>query len=262
MFFVLSKTVGFFTLPSNLFVALAVVGLALSSTRVAWLGRRVLAIGVLLLTVAGFSPAGNLLMYPLEQRFPVWHGATADGIVVLGGSVNPEISAERGTPALNETAERLTIVATLAREFPAARIVYSGGNADLFGSEIAEADFVADLFVSFGVARERIVLERKSRNTLENAIFTKALVTPKPGEHWLLVTSAYHMPRSVAAFRAADFPVEPYPVDWRIDLPGDLFLPFTTFSAGLARSDAAVREWVGLLAYRLSGKSPVLFPKP
>lgn len=103
-------------------------------------------------------------------------------------------------------------------------------------------------------------MERRSRNTYENAVFTKALVAPKPGERWLLVTSAYHMPRSVGLFRRAGFLVEPYPVDWRI---GERVFAFENVSAdGLFRTDIAVREWLGLLAYRLSGRTGELLPGP
>ena len=111
-----------------------------------------------------------------------------------------------------------------------------------------------------GVAPDRIIAEDRSRNTIENAVFSRRLADPKPGQRWLLVTSAYHMPRSVAAFRAAGFPVEPYPVDWRTRGLIDALRPFSSLGEGLRRTDTAVREWVGLVAYRLAGKTTELFP--
>ena len=113
-----------------------------------------------------------------------------------------------------------------------------------------------------GVARARVVAERQSRNTIENAEFSKQIAQPKPGERWLLVTSAYHMPRSIGVFRRAGFPVEAYPVDWRTRGTRDLLRPFATVGDGLRRTDTAVREWSGLLVYWLSGKSSALFPGP
>ena len=105
-------------------------------------------------------------------------------------------------------------------------------------------------------------MERRSRNTLENAEFSKALVAPKAGERWLLVTSAFHMPRSVGLFRKAGFAVEPYPVDWRVGGRDDL-LSFTNIALdGLGRTDAAMREWMGLIAYRATGKIDELLPGP
>jgi uncharacterized SAM-binding protein YcdF (DUF218 family) len=76
------------------------------------------------------------------------------------------------------------------------------------------------------------------------------------------VTSAYHMPRAMAAFRAAGFPIEAYPVDWRTGGPIDALKPFPSVGDGLRRTDTAVREWVGLLAYRITGKTAELFPAP
>ncbi len=118
------------------------------------------------------------------------------------------------------------------------------------------------IFESLGIDKSRLIIERASRNTYENAVFSKALVAPKPGEHWLLVTSAFHMPRSVGLFRKVGFAVEPYPVDWRVGGSGDL-ISFTGLSVeGLLRTDTAVREWVGLVAYRLRGRIDDLFPGP
>jgi len=78
------------------------------------------------------------------------------------------------------------------------------------------------VFESFGIAKDRLMMERRSLNTRENAEFTKAMVSPKSGERWLLVTSAHHMPRSVGIFRRVGFEVEPYPVDWRTGGRSDL----------------------------------------
>jgi uncharacterized SAM-binding protein YcdF (DUF218 family) len=264
MFFLLSKILGFFALPSNLAATVAAVGVVLLFTRFQRAGRLLATSGVVLLLIAGLSPLGNALIYPLEERFPPWDASRGApvGIVVLGGAIGPDISAARGTPDLNESAERLTAVADLARKYPSAHIVYSGGNARLMLNGRIEADFAVTLFESFGIPRARIIIERKSRNTIENAIFTKELVDPRPGERWLLVTSAYHMPRAIGVFRQAGFPVEAYPVDWRTRGAIDLALPFDSVTAGLRRTDTAMREWVGLVVYRLTGQSTALFPAP
>jgi len=104
--------------------------------------------------------------------------------------------------------------------------------------------------------------EDRSRNTVENAVFSKAIAQPKSGERWLLVTSAHHLPRAVGVFRKVGFPVEPYPVDWRTRGPKDVLRPFATLGDGLRRSDTAVREWVGLAVYWLTGRTSELFPAP
>jgi uncharacterized SAM-binding protein YcdF (DUF218 family) len=149
----------------------------------------------------------------------------------------------------------------LARAYPRARIVYSGGDASLMGSEAPEADFIHPLLDSFGIPRDRVLLETRSRNTAENAVFTKELVEPKPTERWLIVTSALHMPRAIGCFRKAGFAVEAYPVGWRTTQLFDS-LGQRTLSEGLKQLDVAANEWIGLVAYRLTGRTSALFPAP
>ena len=166
------------------------------------------------------------------------------------------------TPVVNESGGRIIATVALARQYPEARIVYSGGNAALVLAGGMESDYAIELFERLGIARSRIVAERQSRNTIENAEFSKELIRPKPGERWLLVTSASHMSRAIGVFRRAGFPVEAYPVDWRTRGPIDLVMPFDSLSAGLRRTDTAVHEWVGLVAYWITGQSSDLFPAP
>jgi uncharacterized SAM-binding protein YcdF (DUF218 family) len=264
VFFVLSKVLGFFALPSNFLITVGLVGLVLLCTRFTRLASWLIVTSIVLLAIAGLSPLGNALIVPLEQRFPPWdpsHGAP-DGIVVLGGALSPEISAARGAVALNEAAERITVAVELARRYPDARIVFSGGNAALIREGGIEAVFALQEFEALGIPHDRIIAEEQSRNTVENAVFSRLIAQPKPGERWLLVTSGYHMPRAMGVFRAAGFPVEAYPVDWRTRGPIDATEPFVSLGDGLRRTDTAVREWVGLVAYRLTGKTEELFPRP
>jgi len=219
---------------------------------------------LIVLAILGLSPIGNALIIPLEERFPRWDATRGapDGIIVLGGVISPDVSSARDEVALNEAAERLTVVAELARRYPDARIVFSGGSGALIYDEGAEAPLALRLLESFGIPRTRITLEDRSRNTVENAVLSKAIAQPKPGERWLLVTSAHHLPRAVGVFRKAGFPVEAYPVDWRTRGPEDALRPFASVGDGLRRSDTAVREWVGLAVYWLTGRSSQLFPAP
>ena len=264
MLFVVSKIVGFFAIPSNLIISIGVIGLLLLLTRYARAGRRLAFGSLILLVIVGLSPLGNALIIPLEERFPAWDPASGPpaGIVVLGGSLSPHVSAARNVVALNEAAERLTVAAELALRYPHARILFSGGSGALIFGEGSEAEFAVRVFESFGVPRGRVILEDRSRNTLENAILSKDLARPQPGERWLLVTSAYHMARAIGIFRKAGFDVEPYPVDWRTGGNDDALRPFPTVGDGLRRTDTAVREWVGLLAYWFMGMSSALFPAP
>jgi uncharacterized SAM-binding protein YcdF (DUF218 family) len=263
MFFILSKTIAFLLLPSNFLVVLGLVGLALMCTRWRRPGKWLAVASIVLLLVIGFLPVGQGLMYVLDNRFPAWDPSRGapDGIVVLGGAIAPEISRERGAPQLNGSAERVTVIASLARDYPNARIVYTGGDASLLQDEGIEADYLYPLLDSFGVPRNRVMLETRARNTYENALFTKELVKPQPGERWLLVTSAEHMARAIGSFRRVGFSVEPYPVDWRTRPRLRLSLS-GRFSGGLASTDHAVHEWLGLIAYRLTGRTSALLSGP
>jgi len=264
MFFVLSKVLAFFTVPSNVTIAIGLIGLVLLCTRYTRIASWLIVTSVVLIAVLGLSPLGNVLILPLEQRFPPWDASRGapDGIIILGGAISPEVSAARGTVELDEAAERITAAAELARAYPNARIVFSGGSSALMFDEGIEAEFGVRELRALGVAPSRIVAEGRSRNTIENAKLSRQFADPKPGERWLLVTSAHHMPRAIAAFRAAGFPVEPYPVDWRTRGAQDALRPFLSLAQGLGRTDTAVHEWIGLIAYRLGGKTTELFPAP
>jgi uncharacterized SAM-binding protein YcdF (DUF218 family) len=264
MLYYASKVFGFFATPSNFVILIGIAGALLLSTRFARAGWRLVIASLVLLAVIGFSPVGNALMVPLEDRFPPWdHGRGAPhGIVVLGGALSPDVSHARNTAALNEAAERLTAVAELARRYPQARIIFSGGSGAVIFAERPEAEFAVRLLESLGVPKGRVVPEDKSRNTVENARFSRELAQPKPGERWLLVTSAYHLPRAMGIFRRAGFPVEAYPVDWRTRGSGDALRPFPSMGEGMRRTDTAMREWIGLLAYWIGGQTSELFPGP
>jgi uncharacterized SAM-binding protein YcdF (DUF218 family) len=265
VFFFLSKTLGVLLLPSNLLMGLGLAGLILLLTRFASLGRKLVAASVLSLAICGYSPLGNLLLYPLESRFPPWDdtGGAPDGIVVLGGAIEPDLSAAHGIAVFGTSVDRIIAAAGLAHRYPNARVIFSGGNANLVSSDAAkEADFTAAVFESLGFSKDRLILERRSRNTQENAEFSKELAAPKRGERWLLVTSAFHMPRSVGIFRKAGLEVEPYPADWRVGGHDDLLKFSESFIRGLERVDISSREWIGLLAYWITGKTSELFPGP
>ncbi len=264
MFFLLSKTLGIMLLPTNFLIGLGLLGAILLATRFAPLGRKFLIASVVLLAVCGFSPLGNWLLYPLEQRFPPWDAARGapDGIVVLGGSVDPDLSMAHNTPVVRGAPDRIIAAAALAHKYPKARIIFTGGTGNLISNDAREADYAIEIFESLGVAKARLEIDRRARNTEENAEFARAIAAPKSGERWLLVTSAYHMPRSVGLFRKAGFAVEPYPVDWRLAGRADLLTLSNFAGQGLGSLDLAIHEWVGLAAYWIAGKSSEFFPGP
>jgi uncharacterized SAM-binding protein YcdF (DUF218 family) len=265
MLFELSKVLWWFAQPSKLWLVLVASSVLLLYTRRRNLGRGLLTLAIILAFLTVFLPVHTWLAGALEQRFPrlTELPAKVDGIVVLGGAVDELVTAAFMQPALNDAAERMTEAVSLARRYPTAKVVFSGGSSlvsqnDSFLS-LKEADVAERLFSSLGIAKERITLESESRNTWENAVNTKAIVQPKEGEIWLLVTSAQHMPRSTGIFRKVGWNVIPYPTDYRV-IPGKR-QPNLGFPEKLQIIDGAAKEWIGLVSYYLLSRTSALFPK-
>jgi len=264
MFYLVSKIAWFFVTPSNLLTTLTIAGLVLMWLERATVGFRLAAGASAALLVAGLSPLGNALILPLESRFPTATPlpAAVTGIIVLGGTYDSEVTNQRGQMALNESAERIMALGDLARRYPQARVIYSGGGSSFTPDTTPEATLVERTAPALGLDPARIEYERASLNTYENAVFSKELARPRAGETWLLVTSAFHMPRSMGVFRQAGFEVQPYPVDFRTAGPNSLLRPFGFVGEGLRRTDIAAKEWIGLVAYYLTGKTDSLLPAP
>lgn len=265
MFFYISKILWALAAPSNFIGILMVLGALCLLTGRVRAAKWLIAPAAALYFLFGIMPLGLAMLRPLEDRFPVLDPAklSPTGIIVLGGGVDETLSKARGTTELSEAGGRMTEAVALARRFPNARVVFTGGTAALRGADITESDIARKLFLSLGLDESRLTFEDKSRNTYENAEFTKRLVQPKPGETWLLVTSAYHMPRSIGIFRKADFAVVPYPVDFTsLGDMRDFLRPSPEARLGLKHTDRAVREYIGLVAYYLTGKTSALLPGP
>jgi uncharacterized SAM-binding protein YcdF (DUF218 family) len=263
--FILGKALWFALTPSNSLTLLAFCGtIAGCVRRFSRKGLLIGALGAAGLLLCGVSPVAYWLATPLETRFappnPLPEHVT--GFIVLGGGLRPYDTEEVHALSLNDAGERLVALGDLARRYPSAKIVVSGGR-DLFdpGGE-PEADLIRRYAETLGVDPSRITVESRSRSTYENAIFTRELMRPGEGETWLLVTSAWHMPRAIGCFRQAGFPVVAYPVDFRATGPHYAWRGFYEVAHGLRLTDTMTKEWVGLLAYRLMGRTDALLPGP
>jgi len=261
--FVVSKIVVFLLQPGVWLTMLLAGGTVLLWTRWRRAGRGVVTAVTLILATVAVFPLGLLMISPLEDRFPVVHEleGPVHGIIVLGGAVQQRVTRYRGQPALTDGAERMTETVALARRFPAARLVFTGGSGLLFDPDLKEVDTARLFFARMGIPLERIQFEAESRNTHENAMYTLRLAQPKPGERWVLVTSAMHMPRSVGVFRKAGLEPIPYPVDFQTYGSEQRGLGLNVLS-GLAGVSAGLREWAALLAYRLLDRTDEIFPAP
>jgi uncharacterized SAM-binding protein YcdF (DUF218 family) len=263
VFYYLSKIFWFFIQPLNLTIFLLLGGLIAGM-----IGRRRLAVigsvlAFLILALSAWTSLGAMMLTPLEERFPRPPlPQKVDGIIVLGGGFEGGINLVRGGYELSGSGDRMVETAILARRFPLAKVVVSGGNGSLFLDGEGDADTAPRLLVPLGVSADRLVLEDKSRNTYENAVFSRKLVEPKPGETWLLVTSAFHMPRSKALFDKAGFPTVPWPVDYHTSGEEGVGLFRDNAADSVQNTTIAVREWIGLFAYWLSGRIDQPFPAP
>ncbi len=260
MFFILSKLVWALIEPTNLLI----LGF-LTGTLLLWLGRtraarNTLAVTSIVLLTVVLLPVGDALLIPLEQRFPAPElPPRLDGIILLGGAQRPLLTRDYHQPAMSGAAETMTTFLALARAHPEARLVFAGGSGDPRHQDVSEADTVRLFLRQQGFDPNRLTYERRSRNTYENAAFAKRLVTPKPGQQWVLVTTAYGMPRAVGVFRAAGWPVIPYPCDYRVGRHLQL-LPSLLIGDSLSTLAMALHEWLGLTAYYVTGKTSALFP--
>lgn len=261
MFFTLSKIYWILANPANLLLILLCIGVVLLSLGWQRWGRRIVALVAVVWLTLAVLPVGAWMFLPLENRFSTLKNLPekVDGIIALGGVVNQFVTKARGRVAIGGAVERLTEFADLAKRYPNAKAVYTTGSGSLTRQDIKEADVVAPLLAKLGLGQTRVIFENQSRNTFENAILSKKLVKPRAGETWVLITSAFHMPRSVGVFRKVGWDVIPYPVDFHMTGEAPDILSFNS-GAGLGRFSAALHEWIGLLVYRLTSKTDEIFP--
>ncbi len=262
MTFVLSKVLWFIVNPGNALLLSLLLGLALLMAGWRRSGRFFTGVAVLGFVLVTVLPVGKL-MQVLEDRFPPVAELPGhiDGIVVLGGSVSLEVSEKRGQVAFGGYAERLTTFVTLARRYPDAKLVFTGGSGALTLTDVREADVAKQLMAELGLDVGRVVFERNARNTHDNAVFAKRAADPQPNETWLLITSAFHMPRAVGCFRQAGWDIVPYPVDFTTSGKKGFSLGFH-LSGGLNALGDALHEYIGLAAYYLMDRTDTLFPGP
>ena len=263
MYFVLSKILWFIIQPLNLITLLA-IGSVLAS----WRGKARTARWTGILAMLGlvapiFLPIDKWLLVPLETRFFAPHPMPqhVDGIVLLGGAQRPSLTAYWRAPELNASAETLTTFAALARQYPNAELVFSGGSGDIFRQDLSEEQTVRLFFKQQGLDDSRVQYEKKSRNTYENALYTQRLVQPQANQIWLMITNARTVPRAMGVFRKLEWKVIPLPADHLVVPDGD-WRPSLNIAVAFTEINEGLHEWLGLVAYYLSGKSDALFPKP
>lgn len=252
MFFFASKIFWALAQPLTFLAVVTLIGL--SFYRRQW-GRNLLKITAIAFVFCGFVPVGPILINYLESRVPAPEALPdlIDGIIVLGGAVNAESSATRNQPQLNEWSERIFEMMRLSTTYPQAKVIYAGGAGSLHGQGHEEADIVRKMLIDIGFPTKNFIFETKSRTTFENVANSSTIVSPQDGENWLLVTSAFHMPRSIRVFEKQGWKVIPYPAGYVED--GSIALwQFIDVSGNYWKLNVAAKEMIGIIAYELSGR--------
>ncbi|OWV68713.1 hypothetical protein ATY76_09310 [Rhizobium sp. R339] len=260
--FVVSKLVWVFGQPLSL--AFFLVFFALVAGLLRWRVLSVLSAtgSALILFVTLYTTAGNLLMQDLEQRFV--KPADPDSLqcmIVLGGGFENEVNTARHGIEFNAGADRFIEALRLAQKFPQSRILISGGDGSLSGIYEGDAAAAERFFPLFGIGKDRLIEERQSRTTFENAVNTKEFLASQGLVHCLLITSGFHMPRSVGIFRKLGIDVVPWPTDYRTDGKVRPGLDFTQPNLNAQNMATAIREWYGLVGYYLAGRTSELYPR-
>jgi len=260
-FFVWSKWLGGAADPANILAVLILASGGFLLLRRRRFSALLLTLAVLLVLAVAVLPIPVWLTRPLEQRFPPPKSLPehVDGIIALGGTQRVEVSAAWRQPIMSDPTPIAALV-SLARRYPGARLVFSGGQHARDDRNVSEATVVADFLAQLGSDASRIVYEDRSRNTYENATLSYALLQPKPGERWILVTQAISMPRAVAVFRKAGWSVIAYPAGYLTSRDDSAVLGFDLLG-GLHLSAVALHEWVGLFVYRFMGYTDEVLPE-
>ena len=262
LFFLISKIVWLLLSPDSLLLILILLTLVLL-----YIGKNKQA-KIVLTTISGiliilsFFSIGEWLLYPLETRFPTNPRLPQqiDGIIVLSGAENSLLSSVWDQVELNAASERDLTFLSLAKKYPTAKLIFTGGTGSLINQEYKAADVAKKLFEQQGFDTTRILFERESRNTYENVVYSKNLVKSIKNENWILITTSWHMPRSVGIFCKAGWPVIPYPVDHQTNKDNLFRINFNLID-NLQILKTAIKEGLGLFAYYLSGKTDLFFPE-
>jgi uncharacterized SAM-binding protein YcdF (DUF218 family) len=265
MFFLLSKIAWLVIQPVGLLVLSFSAILLASFFRALRLVRWLAFLGLVFILVAAQTNAGRLMLQPLENRFPrpaqMPSRDQVAGIIVLGGGFDGYVTQRRGGFELGESGDRFVEALRLARALPEIPLVISGGEASLIRTTEGDASIAARFFGEFGIPQDRLVLENRSLNTYENAVMTKAAIGDFPDGKWLLVTSAFHMPRSVGAFRLQGVEVIPWPADFRTSGQDRFAIGRDDPMEAMSEVSLATREWIGLAVYAATGRIGSVFPR-
>ncbi|MDC1318298.1 YdcF family protein [Candidatus Thioglobus sp.] len=261
VFFWFSKIIWGMIRPDSVFISILIFSWLLIWKGYKTIGLSIFGTILILLFLLTFVPLGQLLLKPLEFKFPTNPTLPQNitGIIVLSGAEDTIKSKFWNQVEMGAASERNIMFMKLAKEYPHLKKIFTGGSGSLLSQELKQAEVAKKLFLSLGIDTKNIIFESDSRNTYENALFSKKLVKINKNENWLLITSAWHMPRSVGVFCSLGWPVLPFPVD-HLTLPNQISQLGANFSGNLSELVIGMKEWVGLTAYFATGKINKILP--
>lgn len=262
IFFTLSKLLWLLIKPDNVLVIGLSISIILFILKKDVIAKKLMYVFISLTLIIAIFPIGDWLIYPLETHFDTTAELPekVDGIILLGGSFVTNTSQYWGKIQTNHFADRIYQFLALLKRYPNAKAIFTGGNADPFKNIPSEAHFAKQLFNNIGIQEGRILFEDKARNTYENALLSQAIANPKKGENWIVISTAWHLPRAVGIFCKQQWPVIPYPADFHTH-PDYLFSPTLNLGDHINQLNFGIREWIGLVAYYLTGKTTAILPE-
>jgi uncharacterized SAM-binding protein YcdF (DUF218 family) len=263
LFFILSKLAWGVLSPTNMIILMMALGTLFLMKGAVSAAKKILVSTVVVTLLLTIYPLGDSVMFPLENRFskPQVMPVQIDGIIVLGGGEQLKTSLSWQSAELGAGGDRYIGAAILAKRYPTAPVIFTGGNSLLsFQGKGDQGNIAQTVLTAIGIEKSRLIIESKSRNTNENFLFIRPLL-PEIMGNYLLVTSAFHMPRAMGIARQQGLNVIAYPVDYRSNQPVLRQWSFNLYEH-LEVLEPAWREWIGLTVYYITGRTDEWFPAP
>lgn len=257
-FFISSKLIWALIRPGNLLALTLILGGALTLIKIGWIrriGKFLIGLTTFAVLLIAFFPVGDWAIRPLESQYTYPSDlGQVNGIIVLGGGISLPQSVQHQSMQLNSDGDRIAEMLALMAEYRDVPVIYTGGSGEITIPEKHSIGYLKRYLSRLNMPLNRITFETKARNTYQNAKYTRRLVgSVGADERWALVTSAYHMPRAKAVFDQAGWNTTPVPVDFKASFRPHFAIAFD-LSENLALLDVALHEYLGILAYKITGR--------
>ena len=260
MTFLLSKILWILFAPFNLILLLIILASIFSFFKFILCSRIFYLTALLFFLTTGIIPSGAFLMYQLERDFynQVSLPKTIDGILILSGATNPYLTKVHNQVSINSNGERLIESIILIKEYPKAKVIFSGGSGFILDYEFTHSEAAKIFYQNLGIDLNRINFEDQSRNTYENILFSKNIANPKVDENWVLVTSAFHLKRSINISEKISWNLIPYPTDFNQPIKFNWKFDYNLLN-NLVFFRNASHEWLGIIVYYFLGRTSKIF---